>query len=112
VELYNRSDKNIALQGFRFSDETSSVGIFPYYILKPQQYLIIQKAGEPNYNSFGSLLEFDVFPDLDATEDLLVLSDNFLNVIDAVEYSNDWHSSSSKAEGGWSLERINPNRGF
>ena len=110
VELYNRSDKNIALQGFRFSDETSSVGIFPYYILKPQQYLIIQKAGEPNYSSFGSVLEFDVFPDLDATEDLLVLSDNFLNVIDAVEYSNDWHSSSSKAEGGWSLERINPNR--
>ena len=110
VELYNRSDKNIALQGFRFSDETSSVGIFPYYILKPQQYLIIQKAGEPNYSSFGSVLEFDVFPDLDATEDLVVLSDNFLNVIDAVEYSNDWHSSSSKAEGGWSLERINPSR--
>ncbi len=110
VELYNRSDKNIALQGFRFSDETSSVGIFPYYILKPQQYLIIQKAGEPNYNSFGNVLEFDVFPDLDATEDLLVLSDNFLNIIDAVEYSNDWHSSSSKSEGGWSLERINPNR--
>ena len=110
VELYNRSNKNIALQGFRFSDETSSVGIFPYYILKPQQYLIIQKSGEPNYSSFGSVLEFDVFPDLDATEDLLVLSDNFLNVIDAVEYSNDWHSSSSKAEGGWSLERINPNR--
>jgi hypothetical protein len=110
VELYNRSNKNIALQGFRFSDETSSVGIFPYYILKPQQYLIIQKAGEPNYSSFGSVLEFDVFPDLDATEDLLVLSDNFLNVIDAVEYSNDWHSSSSKAEGGWSLERINPSR--
>jgi hypothetical protein len=110
VELYNRSDKNIALQGFRLSDETSTVGIFPYYILKPQQYLIIQKAGEPNYNSFGNVLEFDVFPDLDATEDLLVLSDNLLNVIDAVEYSTDWHSSSSKAEGGWTLERINPNR--
>jgi hypothetical protein len=110
VELYNRSNKNIALQGFRLSDETSSVAVFPYYILKPQQYLIIQKTGEPNYSSFGDVLEFDVFPDLDATEDLLVLSDNLLNVIDAVEYSNDWHSNSSKAEGGWTLERINPNR--
>jgi hypothetical protein len=88
VELYNRSNKNISLEGFRFSDETSSIAIFPYYILKPQQFLIIHKSGAPEYNSFGNVLTFDVFPDLDATEDLLVLSDNLLNVIDAVEYSS------------------------
>lgn len=110
VELYNRSNKNINLEGFTFSDGTSSVANFPFYILKPAQYLIIYKNGEPDYQSFGDVLEFDVFPDLDVSADELVLRNRFGNVIDAVEYELSWYGSSAKSEGGWTLERINPNR--
>ena len=110
IEIYNRSNKNINLEGSIFSDGTSSEAIFPFYIIKPNQHLIIYEGGGESYSAFGNILEFSVFPDLDVSGDDLVLMDRFGKVLDAVSYSSDWHINSTKAEGGWTLERINPNR--
>ena len=111
VELYNRSNKNVNLEGYSFTDGTTTqVAVFPFYILKPNEYLIIYKKGGASYASFGPYLDFNLFPDLNATGDNLVLSDANNRVIDAVSYDDSWFNSSTKAEGGWTLERINPKR--
>jgi len=112
VELYNRSNKYINLLNYRFSDGTSSRdAVFPFYILAPGQYLIIsgEEQGQ-SYNSFGPTITFTSFPDLNAGGELISLSAANGNIIDAVDFSSDWYSESSKADGGWTLERINPNR--
>ena len=109
VELFNRSNKNINLEGFVFSDGTSSSNaVFPFYIIKPQEYLIIYKSGGPSYATFGNYIDFSNFPDLNVSGDELTLLNRFGNVIDAVSYEDSWYENSTKAEGGWTLERINP----
>lgn len=111
VELYNRSNKDINLEGYEFSDGTSNISIFPFYILRPGEYLIIYEEGDGiSYSSFGNVIEFSTFPDLDVGSDDLVLTDSYGDVIDAVSYSNTWYGDGDKSDGGWSLERINPNR--
>jgi hypothetical protein len=111
VELYNRSSKNINLEGFTFSDGTSSTtAVFPFFILRPQEFLIIYEKGGASYSSFGNIVEFDVFPDLNISGDELLLKNPSGQIIDAVSYDDSWYATSSKAEGGWTLERINPNQ--
>ena len=111
VELYNRSNKNINLEGFVFSDGTSSSeAIFPFYILKPAEYLIIYKRGTLGFQGLSIQLSFSTFPDLNVTEDDLTLYNRNRIEIDAISYESNWYATSSKAEGGWTLERINPNR--
>lgn len=110
VEIYNRSNKNINLENFSFSDGTSTqISVFPYHIMQPNEYLIIYKNDGASYSAFGNVLEFSLFPDLNTTGDNLVLYDKNGLVIDAISYDNTWYNNSSKSDGGWTLERINPN---
>ena len=111
VELYNRSDNYINLQDFTFNDASSTVALLPYYVMPPNSYLVIYEGGDTvNYNQFGANIALVPFPDLNVSSDELALRDMLGNVIDAVAYTSDWYNNSDKAEGGWSLERINYNR--
>ncbi|MEM1121846.1 MAG: lamin tail domain-containing protein, partial [Bacteroidota bacterium] len=106
VELYNRSDKSLNLEGFSFSDGGNRPAIFPTYILAPNTYLIIGKTNASALNSFGDFLGLPNFPAL-AQEETLVLRDDLENVIDVVTYSQDWYNNTTLAGGSVALERIN-----
>lgn len=110
VELYNRSNKYINLEGFTFKDKSSKLDTLPYFVLKPQSYVILSSVGSrAALGSFGAVLELGVFPDLNVSADIALLRDATGNVIDGVSYEDDWYGNNDKAAGGWSLERINPN---
>lgn len=111
VEIYNRSNKNISLEGFTLSDGSSSIANLPAYIIRPGEYVLIHSASDTvSYREWGTCLAMSPFPDLNTTGDELVLLDGLGRVVDAVAYEPSWYGNSSKAEGGWSLERTNPNR--
>ncbi len=107
IELYNRSDKAIDLEGFSFFDSSNKPAVFPSFLLKPQAYLIIGKANADELGDYGDFLSLPDFPTLSSEEEL-ILKDAFGVVVDAVNYTQDWYRSSSLASGGYALERISP----
>ncbi len=110
VELYNRSNKVINLQNFVFSDGSTISALLPTYIMQPNSYLVIYGNSDTiSLSSFGNALAVSGFPDLN-TSDNLVLINNTGDVVDAVSYELDWYQNANKDDGGWSLERANPNR--
>lgn len=110
VELYNRSDKVIDLQDYRFEDASSTAATLPSYLLQPGDYLILTDVDNNfDFSSFGPSLLLQSFPSLNVSGDELQLINNNGSLIDAVAYTTDWYQDSNKDDGGWTLERINPN---
>ena len=108
VELYNRSDKIINLEGFTFTDGSSNITTFPFYSMAPNTYLIIGKTSANALSDFGDFLGLSKFPTLSSTEEL-ILSNEFGEVVDVVHYTQDWYGNPTTAGGSYALERINPN---
>ncbi|MGH1335671.1 MAG: lamin tail domain-containing protein [Aureispira sp.] len=109
IELYNRSNKTFNLENFTFTDASSVTTNLPFFVLQPGEYVILHKASDPSLASFGNTLALTAFPDLN-TSDELELRDPTGEVIDAVAYELFWYQNADKDDGGWSLERINPER--
>ncbi len=105
IELYNRTQGKT----FNLKDMDLEGKLLPAYILEPGQYVVVHKpdtvfpAGIPT-------IAVPSFPSItDAGEDL-VLKDNNGNILDAIEFDLSWYDDQDKNDGGWALERTNPNR--
>lgn len=110
VELYNRSNKTFNLENFTFTDASSVTSTLPFFILGPGEYVTLYDNGDTvSFSFFGNVLPVGPFPDLN-TSDELILQDQSGEVIDAVAYELSWYQNADKDDGGWSLERINPDR--
>lgn len=109
IELYNRSNKTFNLENFSFTDASSVVSNLPFFVLRPGEYVILYNAADVSLASFGNALALSPFPDLNTSDELLLL-DPTSEVIDAVAYELFWYQNADKDDGGWSLERINPER--
>lgn len=107
VELYNRSNKTIDLEGFVFTDGSNRVATFPAYQMQSNTYLTIGKTSANALTEFGAFLGLSSFPTLSGAEEL-ILKNEFGETIDVVNYTQDWYGNSSTASGGFSLERRNP----
>lgn len=109
IELYNRSNKIFNLQGFTIQDRSSVVSTLPFFILAPGEYVTVYADGGASLVSFGNALPTPTFPDLN-TSDEVILRDPTGEVIDGVAYELFWYQNADKDDGGWSLERMDPNR--
>ncbi|MFP5471617.1 MAG: lamin tail domain-containing protein [Bacteroidia bacterium] len=110
VELFNATtDKYFDLSGWKFFDPTSTATIPNGTILFPGQYLILcSTTNAPLFSAYPNVVGVSSFPSLNNSDDDITLSDNLDNVIDNVVYSDDWYGSTTKDDGGYTLELINP----
>lgn len=109
VELFNRSANTFNLNGWKFTDG-SSTGTIGNVVVGPNQYLILCSAIDTAlFTAFGSRIGLSSFPSLNNAGDNLKLLDNTLTVIDSVNYLDAWYLDVIKKDGGWTLELINPN---
>ncbi|MFN0049151.1 MAG: lamin tail domain-containing protein [Cytophagales bacterium] len=113
IELYNTTSDLLDVSNFKIKDATASSNgkIAPNSIIEPSKYLLL--TSETNANLFsgtGKIAVVSSFPSLNKTGDLLTLIDLKTVTIDQINYKPDWYKNDSKAEGGWSLERINPSK--
>lgn len=111
IELYNRSSNTINLNGLKFTDNSSTATI-GNYTLAPNTYVILcPVADTAQFTALGYMNKLGVssFPSLNNTGDNLYLKTGAGLFIDSVNYSDSWYQSSSKKDGGWTLELINPN---
>jgi hypothetical protein len=110
VEIFNVSQKIFNLEDYQFQDETGSPILLPPMLLYPGEYLILcDEEVQAEFSPFGKVAPIDGFPSLTNGGEQIRLSNLFGDFIDEVQYSDDWYLDANKAEGGWSLERVNPN---
>ncbi len=110
VEIYNRANYAIYLANWTISNQTGFTATFPEGIIHPGQYLIlIDDGGAPQYTQFGEVLAFSAFPYIHNTEGFLIIKDAQGNAIDYLEYDKSFYKDDVKAEGGWTIERIDIN---
>lgn len=106
VELFNRSEHPVDLSGWAFSDGTTEVKL-KEFILLPEHYLILVPSSiSDRYMAFGNLQSLSPFPSLNNSGDAITLKDDDGLTVDSVRYTSSWYRDDEKAEGGWTLERI------
>lgn len=108
IELYNRSNKYINLQDWTLSDG-SSTSTLDSSILGPDDFVIITStANAPLFAFYGNVMGVGSFPSWNNAGDLVELRDSAGTLMDLVNYSDDWYLDEDKADGGYTLEQINP----
>ena len=108
VELYNRSDKTINLKNMELASG-SNPQLLPEFVLLPDSYVVICDEDKLSlFAPFGDVLGVPSFPALSNDGDEIILTSPEGVLIDAVAYNANWYQSSAKSNGGWTLERIQP----
>lgn len=107
VELKNTSGKNMNLQGWRLSSNTSRSGAFPSYVLPADSFLVLSSTSSAvHYAKYGRTLGIISFPSLGNAGTTLTLTSKEGFTIHSVSYTDNWLQNDLKKNGGWSLEMI------
>lgn len=106
VELANRSDKALSLEGWTLSDGTSTA-VFPRYYVRSGSLLLLYSTGNSNlFTGYGEGTGLNSFPTLNNDiGDRLELRDRDGNLIDRIAFSDETYHDENKNDGGWSVER-------
>ena len=109
VEIYNRSAYPLPLRNWRFSSGATFKS-FPDIIIPSGSYLIITHEEFIDlYADFGMTIGlFSSTSTLTNGGSLLTVFAPDSAIINQVNWDNEWYRNPEKAEGGWSLERIDP----
>ena len=106
LELYNRTNKVITLQGCKLSDNTSTTTLGNINIL-PNEYLILTSTtAAPEFTQYGRVVGVAGFPSLNNSGERLTLRGADGKIIFTIVYSDSWYRDATKKQGGWSLEMI------
>lgn len=110
IELFNRAQYPIELKGWilRIDETEKTLG---QEILLPGKFLILTNTSSADsFTTYGRALAVPGFPSLkNSGSSFSLISDKNVE-IDQVSYFATWFVDSEKQDGGWSLERIDPNR--
>ena len=108
MELYNRTNHPIDISNWKIFDLTGFVSI-PNYIIQPKEYLIISNPTNENlFKSYGKTLAVPFLVTLNNDADLVQLVNTKGEIMNQIKYDLSWYQSDVKANGGYSLELINP----
>lgn len=104
IEVYNRMDKPIRMKDFTYNG-----GILEDVVIAPNSHLLLSAAAKKvTFGSFGPVASVAPFRALPNASGEIILADPFGNVVDSLGYNTTWYRHAQKSQGGWSLERINP----
>ena len=112
VEIYNSSSKSFSLKGWTFWDKTSSSrDTLPDEVIAPGEYVVLcDKADSADLDPVsGRLILMEGFPSLNIDNEIVTLRNQFGIIIDEVNYFKSWYGSEETEDGGFTLEKINPN---
>ncbi|MEZ4958649.1 MAG: lamin tail domain-containing protein [Saprospiraceae bacterium] len=108
IELYNRSNKVIDLAGFGFSNG-GTPQVFPSYQMLPGSYVLVcDDSNVGLFAPYGEVIGLPTFPALVNTGDDLSLTGPAGDPIHFVSYTLASYMDNGKADGGWTLELVNP----
>lgn len=104
VELRNNTSQLLDITALQINSGYFTTQTF----IQPDGFIIVADIDdEAMFSSFTNVAFMTSFPSLTNSGMALELSDAN-NTYDALTYAMSWYHDDSKADGGWSLERINP----
>lgn len=106
IEIYNKSNKYIDLSSWKLGDQSGDGTILSGFISPGQYKILCATSSAPE---FPGSYTVSSFPSYNNSSDDVVLKDNTGMIIDKIAYTDDWYQDPIKKEGGYTLERINPN---
>lgn len=110
LELYNTTDLPINLEAWVLQHGTTRREL-PEAIIPPKGYLVLcTEAAYESMQDYGNVV---AVPGLSATAltirgTQLILWDDRDEIVSFVSYNDRWYRDPAKANGGWSLEKIDP----
>jgi hypothetical protein len=110
IELYNRTDVPIDVSNWIFTHGTTTRTL-PSAIIQPDSFLVLVAPG-----AIDSIIQFgNVVPVPSLSSSALTnagttisLTNELGLLIHLLQYDDSWYQNSSKSDGGWSLEQIDP----
>ncbi len=109
VELLNTTDVAIDISGYYLADLTDQTVPFNNYNLPAGGYVIVcDDADVALFAAYPNVLGVAGFPTLNNDGDNIQLFAPGDILMHAVNFTTDWYDNAIKADGGWSLELIDP----
>lgn len=108
VELYNRTDETLALEGLQWANSRRVTQI-PAFVMPPKSYVLLTPRNQVHqFATFGHVLGLTNWPTLLNSADQVRLLDSKERVLDSLSYTTANFGGSAFASGGYSLEIANP----
>ena len=108
IEIYNTTDYDIGITDWTIA-AGSTVREIPSALIKAGEYIILcSQEASVALESYGNALAVPGFPVLTNSGQALILKNRNGEMISSVTYSDQWYKNEFKADGGWSLEQIDP----
>ncbi len=106
LELYNRSNKNISLNGWTLHDASGSTAL-PDVVLLPDSFIVFcSTANMGLFTGVNNISGLSGFPSFSNEGERMVIKDADNHIIHTVNYSSNWYADNLKKAGGWSLEMV------
>lgn len=108
IELYNTTNLAIDLTNWTIIIGTTDK-IFPSSVIEPDSFVILIK--EDIINFFSNNISKIGFSSISLTNSGadVILKNAEGKIINAISYIDKWYNDDDKSDGGWSIERVNPN---
>ncbi len=107
VELYNTTEFAIDLKDWQIQIGSND-NTFDSHVLAPHAYVILcHRDAVPELRQFGECIGFGSFSVGNSASAMYLYSKEGL-LVSRVNFSNTWYHDSNKANGGWSVEQIDP----
>ncbi|MFU8844189.1 MAG: lamin tail domain-containing protein [Bacteroidales bacterium] len=107
VEIYNTTNRYISMQGWTFHVGMVEKPV-PDLILQPGEHILfVPNSALWIFQMFGRSFGFSSLGLTNSGATLSLLNDKGV-LISGVSYSDTWYGDTEKADGGWSLEQIDP----
>jgi hypothetical protein len=108
LELYNTTGYDLGISGWTIA-AGSTVREIPAATINAGEYLVLC-SGEATaeLENYCKTIAVSGFPSLTNSGQTLVLRNRREEIISSVTFSDQWYQNEYKAEGGWSLEQIDP----
>jgi len=108
IELYNTTNFAIDLTNWMITIGTTDK-VFPIAVIESDSFVILIK--EDVIDSFPNNISKVGFSSVSLTNagSDVILKNAEGRVINAISYTDKWYNDDNKSDGGWSIERVNPN---
>lgn len=110
VEFYNTTDYQISVEGWSFKSGTDAIKELPFGIIPPKGYIIlVNDADLQHFNDYENVIGASLGVNfLTISGRTIILYDANGEIMHNVSYTDNWYHDSSKDDGGWSIEQIDP----
>jgi len=108
IELYNSTEFDIDLTDWSITVGSNTKTISSETIAAGEYVILCDDDAAEELQAFGKVITISSFPALTNSGQTIILRNEEGATISSVTYTEEWYQDDYKAEGGWSLEQIDP----